>query len=102
MASRIQLNNELEELLGSDHVYFQPPATVKMAYPCIRYTLEADRVDHADDISYNRTHRYSVIVIDKDPDRLIYERLIKHFQYCRLSRVYCAENLNHYVLELYY
>lgn len=38
--SRIDLQYLLENILGSRHVYFQPPETVKMNYPAIVYSLD--------------------------------------------------------------
>lgn len=38
--SRIDFQHLLEEILGSPHVYFQPPATVKLEYPAIIYSLD--------------------------------------------------------------
>lgn len=37
MASRLDLQTFLEELLESKNVYFQPPESVKMKYPAIVY-----------------------------------------------------------------
>lgn len=102
MASRIDLNNELKAILGSANVYFQPPEGFKMRYPCIRYSLDGEDVKPADDVAYKTMRRYTLIVIDKDPDNMLYEKLVKHFQYCRLKRTYVADNLNHYILDLYY
>ena len=38
MKTRLELQNKLEELLGFRHVYYQPPESVKMEYPAIRYS----------------------------------------------------------------
>ena len=40
MASRLDLQTFLEELLESKNVYFQPPESVKMKYPAIVYALD--------------------------------------------------------------
>ena len=40
MASRLDLQTFLEELLESKNVYFQPPESVKMNYPAIVYALD--------------------------------------------------------------
>ena len=37
MASRLNLHNSLIEALGTKSVYFQPPESVKLVYPCIIY-----------------------------------------------------------------
>ena len=40
MASRLDLQTFLEEILESRNVYFQPPESVKMKYPAIVYALD--------------------------------------------------------------
>ena len=37
MDKRQTLQSELEAILGSRNVYYQPPANLKMQYPAIRY-----------------------------------------------------------------
>ena len=49
MRTRLELQSKLEELLGSRHVYYQAPESVKMEYPAIRYSRSDIDVDHADD-----------------------------------------------------
>ena len=102
MASRLNLHEELCEILGNRNVYFQPPESVKMVYPAIRYYRSGVDVKRADDRIYNTTNRYEVIVMDRDPDSDTADRILAHFQMCSLDRFFTAENLNHTVLTLYY
>lgn len=102
MNSRLELQTKLEEVGGTKEVYFQPPPSFMLKYPCIIYNLEAVEAKHADDIRYKNMKRYSVVVIDPDPDSVIYERILYSFKYCRFSRTYTADNLNHWVLNLYF
>mgnify|MGYP001561241877 CR=1 FL=1 len=101
MGTRMALHAFLKTLLGSDNVYFQPPPTVKMVYPCIRY--ERDFIDSrfADDLPYSLTKRYSVTVIDSDPDSLIPDKLAA-VPMCSFDRHYTADNLNHDVYKLFF
>ncbi len=102
MASRLELHNELCGLLGSDHVYFQPPSSVRLVYPCIIYHLSNIQDRRADDMAYTLTNGYEVMYIDKNPDNTMKTQMIEHFQKCRFNRFYTADNLNHYVFVLYY
>lgn len=102
MASRLKLHEELCEILGTKNVYFQPPASVKMIYPCIRYSLSSVDSIYANDKNYKNTKRYEIIVIDRDPDSDIYEKILNHFEMCGFDRPYVSDNLNHWVLTLYY
>ncbi len=63
MAQRLELHAYLVDLLGSDNVYFQPPPTVKMRYPCIIYQRDNVNTDFADNKPYNHKRRYQVIVV---------------------------------------
>lgn len=101
MGSRLTLHQKLVTALGSSNVYFQPPETVKLVYPCIIYNLSRDLVTYADDIRYKEMNRYEITVIDKNPDSLLPAK-IKEFRYSSFDRVYSSENLNHFVFTLYY
>ena len=102
MANRTNLSQELCDILGSTNVYFQPPASISMKYPCIKYSLEGIDALHADDNNYKNTRRYTVIVIDRNPDSEIPEKILNHFKMCSFDRGYPSDNLNHFVLTLYY
>ena len=41
------LRRVLQETVGEIHLYYQPPANLKMQYPCIRYDLNRIRNVHA-------------------------------------------------------
>lgn len=102
MASRLNLHEELCEILGTRNVYFSPPASVLMKYPAIRYSRSGVSAQRANDRIYNNTNCYEVIVIYKDPDSDIPDRVQAHFPMCSLDRFYVADNLNHAILTLYY
>ena len=102
MASRLQLHEELCSILGSRNVYFQPPETLKMDYPCIRYFRSGVDQKHANDGGYISTNRYELTVIDYAPDSDIPDKILAHFPRCRFDRLYIADNLNHFVLTLYF
>ena len=98
---RIQLQDKLEEILRSKSVYFQPPATVKLKYPCIIYKLDAKDELRANNARYLSTNRYQVTVVDRNPDSAIPDR-ISELQYCSFERFYTSDNLNHFIYNLYF
>lgn len=102
MVDRLQLHEELCEILESDHVYFQSPASVKMQYDAIRYELSGKDIKRANNRFYFSTNRYSGVVITRDPDTKIPDKLIAHFEMCSFGTPYTADNLNHYPFTLYY
>ena len=101
MAPRLELHAVLIDILGSGNVYFQPPPTVQMQYPCIVYKRDDERVNHADNKPYNRRKRYQIMVIDKDPDSDIPDE-IAELPLCGFDRFYTADNLNHYIYNLFF
>lgn len=101
MGSREKLHNTLVEIFELRHVYFQPPESIKMVYPCIVYTLENMDTLYADDKPYLHRSRYNVTIIDKDPDSVLPDKL-RHLPLCRFNRFYTSANLNHWVFSLYF
>ena len=103
MASRprAELSKLLRETLGNDHVYFQPPESVKMEYPAIIYTLSDIDPMRADNLFYGGKRQYQVTLITRDPDAPQIDE-IAAFPLCSFDRWYAADNLNHYVYSLYF
>lgn len=101
MGSRTELHEDLVEILGSRNVYFQPPSSLIMQYPCIRYKREKINPEFANDKRYLSNTKYQVIVVDKDPDSEIVERLMNYPMTSHI-RHYVADNLNHDVFSIYH
>ena len=100
--SRIALQEKLETILGSTNVYFQPPASIRLKFPCIVYTKTGQDEAFADDILYSCMRKYSVTVIDADPDSTLPARLQQSLRYCSFSSSFPADNLYHNVYTLYF
>lgn len=101
MASRLDLQYKLEELLGNKNVYYQPPESLKMRYPAIRYSKDLISSKHADDIKYTNFDRYEIIVIDNDPDNIVISKILA-LPRSSFNRHYVSDNLNHDVINLYF
>ena len=101
MSSNTELQSLLEKLLNSRNVYFQPPPTIKLNYPAIIYELDGINQSHANDEVYNIDKRYSVTLIDANPNsKFVHE--LAYLPKCRFNRHFKSDNLNHYVFTLYY
>lgn len=101
MNTRLELHAFLVDILGSSNVYYQPPESVKLKYPCIKYERSNIVNVSADDKVYKQSHFYTITVIDFNPDSEIVERLSK-VPKIDFDRHYTADNLNHDVFTLYY
>lgn len=98
---RLKLHSKLQEILGSQNVYFQPPSSIRMAYPCIIYRLQNIDEKFANDSLYARKKRYIITIIDSNPDSVIPDK-VSELQLTTFDRYYSADNLNHYVYLTYY
>lgn len=98
---RLLLQSLLEDLLGSDNVYFQPPTNVQMQYPAIVYKRERADTRFAGNLPYRRTKRYQVMVIDRNPDSAIPDK-IAALPLCSHERFFVVDTLNHDVFTLFF
>ena len=101
MASRVDLQRELESLLGSRNVYYQAPESVKMEYPAIRYKKSGIPIKHANDKPYMHKKKYEIVVIDRKPDNPVIDKILK-MPTSSWVQYYTADNLHHDILTLYY
>jgi hypothetical protein len=101
MPDRSELQRKLERLLGSKNVYYSSPTNLQMEYPAIRYSKKNLNVKRANDAIYSKMTCYELIVISKQPDHPVIDKLMC-LPYCSYDRHYKTDNLNHDVLTLYY
>lgn len=92
---------DITEPDGDRHVYFQPPPSVKMKYPAIVYKLKDVENVHANNGVYLQNTAYEVIVIDPEPDAILFDK-VACLPYSRFDRYYAKDNLNHYTFTIYY
>lgn len=101
MKDRAEFQKLLENIIGSNQVYFQRPENLQMKYPAIVYSLSDIENTHANNTIYIQHTAYEVTVMDKNPDSTIAKK-ISQLPLCRFNRYYTADNLNHYVFKIYY
>lgn len=99
--TRLTLQTELEELLGSKNVYYQPPESLKMEYPCIRYSKSEIRDIYANNKKYISSDVYDLVVISKKPDNPVIKKLLE-LPYSEFDRHYVSDNLNHDIIRIFY
>jgi hypothetical protein len=96
-----QLHEILVALPGVTDAYFQPKTNDQLEYPCITYTRDDSFVSHADNLKYLLKKRYTVIVIDRNPDSAIPD-LVESLPFTKFDRSYVSAGLNHYAFNLYF
>lgn len=98
--TRLTLQSALEEFLGSKNVYFQPPDTIKLKYPCIIYERSRIQKIPADNIAYLKNKEYSLTIIHKDADSTLPDDILDRFKLIDFDRSYKADNLYHDVYTI--
>lgn len=101
MGNRIDLDNLLRSILNSNNVYFQPPESIKMEFPCIVYKHNSYFTKSASNIKYLFKKSYQITYMDKLPNSDIPDKLSK-LSMCKHINTYVANNLNYYVYNLYF
>lgn len=101
MGRRIDLHDTLLSLLGTSAVYYQPPESIKMMYPCIVYERSPGDTQFADNGAYIHKRRYSITAIYEDPDSDLPDK-IANLPMCIHDRHFTSNNLNHDVFNMYY
>lgn len=91
----------LVEALGDEErVYFQPPENIKLGYPCIIYSRDRARNEHADNRLYFSQKSYLVTVIDPDPDSPLPDK-VAQIPKSSMIRHYKTDHLNHDVFTIF-
>ncbi len=102
MDRRLELSKKLKQIIGNDNVYFQPPASVKINYPCIIYEISKGSTKYANDRVYNHIQSYELKFIFKNAKESIIRTVIENLMLSSFDRSYIADGLYHYVFKVYY
>ena len=98
--NRLDLQRTLVEVLGSKYVYFQPPESLKLNYPCIIYEEAKGASNRADDSLYLYRKAYYGVIVDKHPDSEIPDR-VRYLHLCDVGKPYRSDNLYHWPFTIY-
>lgn len=98
--TRLELDAKLRELLGNTNIYFDPPESIKLKYPCFLYELDGLDQVRADNRHYRDMSRYSITYITKKTESDIAKQFFEMFPTANFDNKYSADNLWHYVFTL--
>ena len=101
MHTREELSEVFHDILGSDNVYFQPPANVRMKYPAIRYSISDRPTNPADNRNFIKRTMYEGVVIDPNPDSAIIDKILE-IPGSSFSHRAVVDNLYHDYFTIYY
>lgn len=99
--ARLLLQNIFEDYLGSKNVYYQPPANIKLKFPCIVYRKSKIKTIRADNRFYGKTDEYTITYISKTVDDDVILKILE-LETCTHDRRYTSDNLYHDVFTLYF
>ena len=99
--SRVELHTLLKNTLGSTNIYFDPPESFKLKFPCIVYSLDNNYLIKADNKNYIGMKRYTMIYITQNADDSMTD-VLEDLDYCSLNRTYSSDNFYHYAYTIYF
>jgi hypothetical protein len=91
---RLKLHEALCVILGSRHVYYDPPESIVMKYPAIVYSKARINDAFADNKKYLGKVSYEGTLIRKDDDDDILDRILE-LPYTTFGRAFTSSNLHH-------
>lgn len=97
MLNRLKVQTMLKSIVNN--VYFQPPESVKISYPCVIYDLANIRSDYANNSVYNIHDGYTITYITKSADDQNIEKFAL-ISGIRHDRSYTSDGLYHHVFTL--
>lgn len=100
-------NVKLQEMLESfqkavnetPYVYFQPPESVKLSYPCFIYSHTDNYTIHSNGKPYLYYDEYTITYITKKTDPMIVKSMLQ-LPRMAYDRHFTADNLHHYVFKV--
>lgn len=97
---RLELDARLRRILGYNNLYFEPPTSVTMHYPCVRYTRERIDTNYANNKVYLAKQRYDITLIYYDVDGDLVDKFLFNNEGLTFSheRHYVADGLHHDIL----
>lgn len=87
-----------------DTVYYDPPTSIQMQYPCFRFTMNNTDSKYADNIHYINTKRWALTYITRDVEEIdmVIKKVLDAFKYCTHETTFKSDNLNNVVFNLYF
>lgn len=95
------LRAKLVEILGSENVYYNPPSNKRINYDAIRVTLDDIEQSYADNIVYARNRRYQLTYMGYLLKDEVINKLLD-LPHASFDRSYKDDNLDHYVIHIYW
>lgn len=101
MKTRNEIQTMLEEVLGSNNVYFQAPPNTDMKYPCIVYKFVKFNTLYADNQPYLVTGRWEFHHMYKYIKSDLKEKFVFDIPFCSFDRRIVADGVynDYYIIN---
>lgn len=96
------LQAKLQDIMGIHRVYYQPPESLKITYPCIVFERSTALQMYADNNPYRTTKRYTVTLMTKTADNDEYLDQLLALPMCTFDREFKNEGIVHDVFNIYF
>ena len=99
-----QLRDQLYLINNTENVYYNPPESIHMIFPCFRFVENNTYAMRADNKAYLKKTRWVITYISTDEECVekIRDEMLEHFMMCEHETVFKADNLIHLVFNLYF
>ena len=97
-----ELQVVLQEIMGTNRVYYQPPENLKITYPCIVFERSTALQSFADNGPYRTTKRYTITLMTKTADNDEYLDQLLNLPMCTFDREFKLDGIVHDVFNIYF
>lgn len=101
MRSRLDMQEYLQQLLGSKNVYFQPPEGMRISYPAFIYNPSKRGDRFANNSRYLKRRSYFVQYVSPTYDERFVESILDQ-DYCSFDRYFAKDDLHHFNFTMFY
>lgn len=102
MDDRLKLQLILESIDPKAKVYYQPPSSLSIVYPCMIYKDAPSHINRASDGLYRYVRCYELSYISKSPNMEISKEILSRFNYSKMNSSYVSDGLIHSIFTIYY
>lgn len=97
LEKRKQLHQKLK--MACNNVYFNPPANVKMQFPCIIYHSATTSSEFALNGRYLTAYSYRIEVLDTNADSPVVDKILNILQTADIVNAMIGDGINHTYLD---